>query len=242
MRLLLVDDDEVLLDALPSHFVAQRYAVDIASDGEEAWEYIMLFSYDLVVLDVMLPKIDGISLCKKLRSHNYTMPILMLTARDRSTDIVGPDSSSVLKTSPLLLIVDRDSEFTQHLATEAAANNLRTAIATTASQAQEIIKRDRPAVVFLKIFQIRSTSTQDSPIDSLDLLTELHQQMPSLPIVLIVPEAALFNTNKDFANRLKSVRRGEHTLLVQPVTPTQAILSVTQLLRRFGTRIKIAIA
>ena len=88
MRLLLVDDDEVLLDVLSKHFIAQRYAVDIATDGEEAWEYIELFSYDLVVLDVMLPKTDGISLCKKLRSHNYTMPVLMLTARDRSTDIV----------------------------------------------------------------------------------------------------------------------------------------------------------
>lgn len=88
MRLLLIDDDEVLLDALSKHFIAQRYAVDIACDGEEAWEYIELFNYDLVVLDVMLPKIDGISLCEKLRSHNYSMPVLMLTARDRSTDIV----------------------------------------------------------------------------------------------------------------------------------------------------------
>ena len=89
MRLLLVDDDEVLLDALANHLIAQRYAVDIATDGEEAWEYIALFNYDLVVLDVMLPKIDGISLCQKLRDRNYTMPVIMLTARDRSTDIIG---------------------------------------------------------------------------------------------------------------------------------------------------------
>ena len=79
----------MLLDILGKHLIAQRYAVDLASDGEEAWEYIALFSYDLVVLDVMLPEIDGISLCKKLRAHDYTMPILMLTARNRSTDIVG---------------------------------------------------------------------------------------------------------------------------------------------------------
>ena len=89
MRLLLVDDDEVLLDALANHLIAQRYAVDVASDGEEAWEYIALFSYDLVVLDVMLPKIDGVNLCQKLRDRNYSMPVLMLTARDRSTDIIG---------------------------------------------------------------------------------------------------------------------------------------------------------
>ena len=88
MRLLLVDDDEVLVDALANHLIKQRYAVDIASDGEEAWEYIELFNYDLIVLDVMLPKLDGISLCEKLRNHDYSMPVLMLTARDRSADIV----------------------------------------------------------------------------------------------------------------------------------------------------------
>ena len=88
MRLLLVDDDEVLVDALANHLIKQRYAVDIATDGEEAWEYIMLFNYELIVLDVMLPKLDGISLCAKLRNYDYGMPVLMLTARDRSTDIV----------------------------------------------------------------------------------------------------------------------------------------------------------
>lgn len=497
MRLLLIDDDEVLLDILSKHLIAQRYAIDVASDGEEAWEYIELFSYDLVVLDVMLPKIDGISLCEKLRAHNYTMPILMLTARDRSTDIVkgfnagaddylvkpfnfdeltvrihallpregqasssilkwgnlslnlnsldatydekplnltakeyallelflrnhnrvfslegiienlwtfedpptegavrthiktlrqklkkagaakdlietvfgigyrlkplpneaqqqtesvsnsaaesldsaeianlwmqhknamcdrlvilentaialkegnfnavlqhsaklaahklagslgtlgfadgsklareledlldvetfpqpeqiepfnklvrnlrdkfnryDPGFSSILEASPLLLIVDNDRDFTHSLAIEAAANNFRTAIATTASAAQEIIKRDRPAVVLLKIFPIRTKTTQDNPLDSLDLLAQLHQQMPSLPIVVIVPKTALFKTNEDFTNRLKIMRGREHTLLVQPVTPTQAIASVTQLLQRSGAGIKIAI-
>ena len=84
----MVDDDEVLVDALANHLIRQRYAVDIASDGEEAWEYITLFNYELIVLDVMLPKLDGIGLCKKLRNHDYSMPVLMLTACDRSTDIV----------------------------------------------------------------------------------------------------------------------------------------------------------
>ncbi|WP_233220048.1 response regulator transcription factor [Pleurocapsa sp. CCALA 161] len=88
MRLLLVDDDEVLVDALANHLISQRYAVNIATDGEEAWEYIALFNYDLVVLDVMLPQIDGISLCKKIRARDYSMPVLMLTARNCSTDII----------------------------------------------------------------------------------------------------------------------------------------------------------
>ena len=508
MRLLLVDDDEVLLDALSRHFIAQRYAVDLASDGEEAWEYIELFNYDLVVLDVMLPKIDGISLCEKLRAHHYSMPVLMLTARDRSTDIVkgfnagaddylvkpfnfneltvrihallpregqalssilkwgklslnlnsldatydeqplnltakeyallelflrnhnrvyslegiieslwafedpptegavrthiktlrqklkgagaakdlietvygigyrlkpredsaqeqaetslsdsqarreiahaayqspdtaeianlwlqhkkamsdrlvvlenvaialkndsfnqelkqqansaahklagslgslgfsngsklarkieafldletfpqpeqiepfnnkvrnlrdkfdryNPSSSSVLDSSPLLLIVDNDRDFTHSFTIEAAANNFRTTIATTASQAWELIRRNPPAIVLLKIFQIRTKTDRDScSMDSLDLLAQLQLQMPSLPVVVIVSETALFNTNKDFTNRLKIMRGKEHTLLVQPVTSTQAINAVTQLLQRSGAGIKIAI-
>ena len=498
MRLLLIDDDEVLLDSLANHLIAQRYAVDIASDGEEGWEYIQLFNYDLVVLDVMLPKIDGVSLCQKLRDRSYSMPVLMLTARDRTTDLVegfnaGADdylvkpfnfeeltvrihallrresqtlasilnwgnlslnlnsleviydgkplnltakeyallelflrnhnrvfslegiieslwtfedpptegavrthiktlrqklqkagaakdlietvygigyrlkplvksaensikassdseaiststeianlwiqhkdamcdrliilekvatalkadnldeelkqsakftahklagslgslgfadgsklareiedfltqktsiqseqvepfdklvrnlrdkfeshdpASSLASNSPLLLIVDNDRNFTRQLVTQAAANNLRTAIATTASQARESIEQDRPAIVLLKIFQIKTetdTDTDSCPMDSLDLLAELHQQMPLLPIAVIISETALFSTGEDFTNRLKRVRQGNHTLLVQPVTPTQAILSVTQLLQRFGAKAKITI-
>ena len=498
MRLLLIDDDEVLLDSLANHLIAKRYAVDIASDGEEGWEYIQLFNYDLVVLDVMLPKIDGVSLCQKLRDRSYSMPVLMLTARDRTTDLVegfnaGADdylvkpfnfeeltvrihallrresqtlasilnwgnlslnlnsleviydgkplnltakeyallelflrnhnrvfslegiieslwtfedpptegavrthiktlrqklqkagaakdlietvygigyrlkplvksaensikassdseaiststeianlwiqhkdamcdrliilekvatalkadnldeelkqsakftahklagslgslgfadgsklareiedfltqktsiqseqvepfdklvrnlrdkfeshdpASSLASNSPLLLIVDNDRNFTRQLVTQAAANNLRTAIATTASQARESIEQDRPAIVLLKIFQIKTetdTDTDSCPMDSLDLLAELHQQMPLLPIAVIISETALFSTGEDFTNRLKRVRQGNHTLLVQPVTPTQAILSVTQLLQRFGAKAKITI-
>lgn len=497
MRLLLVDDDEVLVDALANHLITQRYAVDIATDGEEAWEYIALFNYDLVVLDVMLPQIDGISLCKKIRDRDYSMPVLMLTARDCSTDIIegfnagaddylvkpfnfdeltvrihallrreaqaltsvlkwgnlsldfnsleviydekplnltakeyallelflrnhkrvfsldgiieslwsfeepptegavrthiktlrqklkkagaakdlietvygigyrlkplpdsaeeqtetesnsaaqspdsteiaavwmqhkeamsdrltvlekiaitlkenyldqelkqeailvahklagslgslgfsdgsklaqklenvlafetfpqpeqiepfnklvnnlrdkfdryNPGSSSVSASFPLLLIVDNDRDFTGQLATQAVANNFRTAIATTASQARELIKRDRPAIVLLRIFQIRTKTDRDSSIDSLDLLAQLHQQMPLLPIVVIVSETALFNTDKNFTERLQVMRGKQHTLLVQPVTSTQAMDAVSQLLRRFGSETKIMI-
>ncbi|PSB06839.1 hypothetical protein C7B62_21665, partial [Pleurocapsa sp. CCALA 161] len=156
-------------------------------------------------------------------------------------DRYNPSSSSVLDSSPLLLIVDNDRDFTGQLVTQAAANNFRTAIATTASQAREIFQRDCPAIVLLRIFQIRTKTDRDSPIDSLDLLAQLHQQMPLLPIVVIVSETALFNTNKNFTERLKVMRGKKHTLLVQPVTPTQAMDAVTELLRRFGAETKIII-
>ena len=88
MRILLVDDDEPLMEALAHNLIEQNYAVDIATDGEMGWEFILLFNYDLVVLDWMLPDIEGISLCQKIRAEGYKMPIVLLTARDRNIDKV----------------------------------------------------------------------------------------------------------------------------------------------------------
>lgn len=88
MRILLVEDDASLAEALAEALASQRYAVDTASDGEAAWGQIITLEYDLILLDLMLPKIDGIRLCQRLRSHGYKMPILMVTARDTSTDKV----------------------------------------------------------------------------------------------------------------------------------------------------------
>ncbi|MBE9066872.1 response regulator [Leptolyngbya cf. ectocarpi LEGE 11479] len=88
MRLLLIDDDEVLMEMLAGRLIKQRYAVDIASNGEIAQEFLDLFNYDLIVLDMLLPDIDGITLCKTCRQKNISCPILMLTAKDDSKDKV----------------------------------------------------------------------------------------------------------------------------------------------------------
>ncbi|MGD1854356.1 MAG: response regulator [Leptolyngbyaceae cyanobacterium] len=84
MRLLLIDDDEVLMETLAERLIKQRYAVDIASNGEIAQEFLDLFTYDLIVLDMLLPDVDGITLCKTCRQKNISCPILMLTAKDDS--------------------------------------------------------------------------------------------------------------------------------------------------------------
>ncbi len=95
MRILLVEDDERIADALAEDLTDQHYVVEIISDGEMAWECIESFTYDLVLLDVMLPKMDGIALCRKLRSAGYTTPVLMLTARDTVSDrVVGLDAGA----------------------------------------------------------------------------------------------------------------------------------------------------
>nr|WP_317845568.1 response regulator transcription factor [Pseudanabaena sp. UWO310] len=82
MRILLVEDDLRLAETLAEALIDERYVVDIATDGETGWQHIRSMDYDLLLLDLMLPELDGLSLCHRLRSHGYRLPILMLTACD----------------------------------------------------------------------------------------------------------------------------------------------------------------
>ena len=95
MKILLIEDDEILVDVLVNMLTTERYAVDVAADGQKGWELASALVYDLIMLDVMLPKLDGISLCRRLRSHNNQTPILLLTAQDTSTSkVLGLDAGA----------------------------------------------------------------------------------------------------------------------------------------------------
>jgi DNA-binding response OmpR family regulator len=95
MRILVVEDDRQLAEVLNEALSNCQYVVDLAQDGEHAWHFARSESYDLFVLDVTLPKLDGLNLCRRLRSHNLTTPVLMLTARDTITDkITGLDAGA----------------------------------------------------------------------------------------------------------------------------------------------------
>ncbi|MEM9534651.1 MAG: response regulator [Cyanobacteria bacterium P01_E01_bin.45] len=95
MRILLVDDDRALSDALTASFRELHYTVDSVEDGEEAWSYGSTFDYDLVILDWMIPNVDGITLCRRFREHGSHVPILLMTARNSCTDkVVGLDSGA----------------------------------------------------------------------------------------------------------------------------------------------------
>jgi len=95
MRILLVEDDTKLGEAISDALSDQRYVVDIARDGETGWEQVTTLPYDLVLLDLTLPKLDGISLCQRMRTQGYYLPLLMLTARDTSADkITGLDAGA----------------------------------------------------------------------------------------------------------------------------------------------------
>lgn len=92
MRLLIAEDDLLLGQSIKKGLEEQHYAVDLVMDGQEALTMSQLISYDLVILDVMLPHIDGFEVCKRLRKRGQTMPLLFLTARgDVESRVAGLD-------------------------------------------------------------------------------------------------------------------------------------------------------
>jgi DNA-binding response OmpR family regulator len=95
MRILLVEDDEILSAILQEFLTDQLYVVDAVRDGESAWTQAKTIEYALILLDLLLPKLDGIHLCKRLRAHRIQTPILIVTARDTRTDkITGLDAGA----------------------------------------------------------------------------------------------------------------------------------------------------
>ena len=90
MKILIVEDDDLLAAAISTVLREQHYSVDLANDGQEALALLEVLPYELLVLDLMLPKLDGVTLCQQLRSRGYQLPILLLTARNTTTDkIIG---------------------------------------------------------------------------------------------------------------------------------------------------------
>ncbi|HHP7232755.1 MAG TPA: response regulator [Xenococcaceae cyanobacterium] len=88
MKVLLIEDDPNTAQFLSTTLSAERYAVDLARDGQIGLELVSQWKYDIVVLDVVIPRLDGIEVCQRLRSQGYQMPILLVTAKNSPEDIV----------------------------------------------------------------------------------------------------------------------------------------------------------
>jgi PAS domain S-box-containing protein len=95
MKILVVEDDNFNAYTLTTVLTNQNYAVEVATDGNAAWDFIQAYDYDLILLDVVLPKLDGISLCRRIRSSGLQMPILLLTGSDSSHEkAIGLDAGA----------------------------------------------------------------------------------------------------------------------------------------------------
>jgi two-component system, OmpR family, copper resistance phosphate regulon response regulator CusR len=95
MRILVIEDEVKVADFIKRGLKEEGYAVDVARDGEEGFFQATTNQYDVILLDIMLPKLDGLSLCRKLRQERVRAPIMMLTAKDSVKDKVrGLDSGA----------------------------------------------------------------------------------------------------------------------------------------------------
>jgi DNA-binding response OmpR family regulator len=95
MKILLVDDDYNLLEQLSQELMKGKYLVDTAADGEAAIDRISANPYDLIILDIMLPRQDGLTVLRKIREYSINTPVLLLTARNSVTDkIEGLDTGA----------------------------------------------------------------------------------------------------------------------------------------------------
>jgi two-component system, OmpR family, response regulator QseB len=95
MKILLVEDDDRITDPLAEDLRHQSHVVDIAYDGLAGWEFTQSTTYDAILLDWMLPKLDGVQLCQKLRQSGCQAYILLLTAKDTIGDkVVGLDAGA----------------------------------------------------------------------------------------------------------------------------------------------------
>ncbi len=95
MRILIIEDEKKIAGFIKRGLKEEGYAVDSAYDGEEGYRLIAENDYDLIILDIMLPTCDGITLCRRLREEGTTIPVLMLTAKDSVQDkVTGLDSGA----------------------------------------------------------------------------------------------------------------------------------------------------
>ena len=95
MKLLIVEDEKRLCQTVAKHLKAEGYAVDFCHDGKDAFDYMAGTEYDAVILDIMLPGLDGISVLKTMRSQMVKTPVLLLTAKNTIEDKVkGLDSGA----------------------------------------------------------------------------------------------------------------------------------------------------
>jgi heavy metal response regulator len=95
MRVLVVEDEPKIAAFIQKGLQEECYAVDVAQDGDAGLDYALSVEYDLIVLDISLPKLDGLSLCRELRRIDIKTPVLMLTARDTVEDrVTGLDSGA----------------------------------------------------------------------------------------------------------------------------------------------------
>ena len=147
MRLLVVEDEGKLAELLKGMLEDENHAVDVASDGEEALEFLRAGEYDLVVLDIMLPKVSGLEVARRMRAKKIRTPVLMLTARTAVEDRVeGLDAGAddyLTKPFAFAELLARIRALTRREIPEAVGNRVVVGDLTLDLKSREVMRGDR---------------------------------------------------------------------------------------------------
>lgn len=257
MRILTVEDDELLAESMANVLTQQRYAVDIALDGKTGWQFAIATNYDLILLDVMLPQLDGISLCRQLRQEGYQVPILLLTAKDSCIDkVMGLDAGAddyVVKpvdfdelTARIRALLRRGSTASPPLLTWAALsldpgslevtyNNLPLPLTATEHRLLELLLRN-PRRVFSRSAIVEHLWTFDDQPEASTVKTYIKNLRQKLKLVGAPTD--LIETVYGLGYRLKS--DPNHSSITKLFFPGPASPSAEQSLKTQQTLLAVA--
>ena len=183
LRLLIVEDEPAILQGLADVFVYHGYEIDTAADGEVALQMFLKQPYDLIILDVMLPRRDGFSVCNAIRQRDRYQPVILLTAKTSDEDIItgltlGADDyvGKPFSVRELVLRVDavlrrsRKVRDAQHQLSvgETLTIDSRTLVGTVEGGAETVLftRREVDILDYLK-------RNADRPVSRTELLTEV---------------------------------------------------------------------
>jgi two-component system, OmpR family, response regulator MprA len=162
MRILVVDDEQAVRDSLDRALRLEGYEVALAADGEEALEEIEKSPPDAIVLDLMMPRLDGLEVCRRLRARGDRTPVLVLTARDAVADrVAGLDAGAddyVVKPFALEELLARLRALLRRTTTEDEAGTLRfddltlDRVAYQARRGDRVIELTRTEFMLLELF------------------------------------------------------------------------------------------
>lgn len=154
MRILLVEDEKFLRNIIAKRLKEEGYSVDMSADGEEAEEYIAVGTYDCIILDIMMPKKDGLAVLREMRERGNRVPVLLLTAKDSIEDrvqgldagaddyLVKPFSNAELMARVRVLLRRNGEEKTTVLKIADLEMNTATRIVTRAGKNIELTAKE----------------------------------------------------------------------------------------------------
>lgn len=158
MRILVVEDELNVVDFIAQGLKEEGYVVDVATDGELALDFAQTYPYDLIILDILLPKLDGRQVARNLRTQGLSTPILMLTALDDVDDrVVGLDSGAddyLIKPFAFRELLARIRARTRTYESGTGANQLQVADLTLNRLTRQVERNQRVITVTGKEFAL----------------------------------------------------------------------------------------